>query len=240
MLDEDLLLEYMSKHYGYGNYGGKYWLIGMEEGGGENAEEIQTRLRIWKEHGQRELADVAEFDADDRLGRWYGPSARILQPTFCRLIRTILSAQGSEVNRESILRYQADLLGRPDGNSCLLELLPLPSGKVDQWIYRDFTTLPQLRDRVSYRNFILENRINHLRKRLLEHDSEAKIVIFYSTTYRAHWERIAGSKFNATEIQNLYVARQGKTVCAMMPQPTYTGLTKAFFEDSGRLLATML
>ena len=33
---DDLLLdEFAHNFYGYGNYGGQFWFIGMEEGGGE-------------------------------------------------------------------------------------------------------------------------------------------------------------------------------------------------------------
>lgn len=34
--DDATLLEYIDRFYGYGNYRSQHWLVGMEEGGGDN------------------------------------------------------------------------------------------------------------------------------------------------------------------------------------------------------------
>lgn len=61
MFDDVLLEDFMDRFYGYGNYQGDYWFIGMEEGGGSSFEDIDKRLKTWKKRGRRELEDVAEY-----------------------------------------------------------------------------------------------------------------------------------------------------------------------------------
>jgi hypothetical protein len=53
MIDDILLEEFINNFYGYGNYHGKYWFIGMEEGGGNSIEEINRRLASWNTRGRR-------------------------------------------------------------------------------------------------------------------------------------------------------------------------------------------
>lgn len=48
-MNDVLLQQYMSKFAGYGNLDGDYWLVGMEEGGGNSIEEIERRINLWKE-----------------------------------------------------------------------------------------------------------------------------------------------------------------------------------------------
>ena len=42
MFDDELLQAYIDTFYGFGKYEGKYWFIGMEEGGGGTFEEIES------------------------------------------------------------------------------------------------------------------------------------------------------------------------------------------------------
>jgi hypothetical protein len=44
--NDPLLQDFMSSFYGYGNFQGAYWFIGMEEGGGDSFEEVSRRLAI--------------------------------------------------------------------------------------------------------------------------------------------------------------------------------------------------
>lgn len=57
-MDDAVLADYISTFYGYGNYEGRWWLVGMEEGGGSTLQEIQKRLQLWDSRGRRELEDV--------------------------------------------------------------------------------------------------------------------------------------------------------------------------------------
>jgi hypothetical protein len=52
--------DFAHRFYGYGNYGGPFWFVGMEEGGGDSSEEIARRLSAWAARGRCELEDAAE------------------------------------------------------------------------------------------------------------------------------------------------------------------------------------
>lgn len=60
-LNDDDLRQFMQTFYGYGNLDGRFWFIGMEEGGGNSLEEMQARLKAWKQLGKPELADLRDF-----------------------------------------------------------------------------------------------------------------------------------------------------------------------------------
>ncbi|MFL7892770.1 MAG: hypothetical protein AB8I56_11970, partial [Anaerolineales bacterium] len=61
MFNDTLLEDFINRFFGYGNFKGKYWFIGMEEGGGNSLEEINRRLDAWDMRGRREVEDVADY-----------------------------------------------------------------------------------------------------------------------------------------------------------------------------------
>lgn|SRR5688572_10969903 len=234
-LDDQLLEAYIEKFYGYGNYRGEWWLVGMEEGGGDTIDDIQTRLRLWDSRGQRELEDVEIFSDSPEHARWFSRRPP-LQPTWRKLIRLVLAAEGRPVETEAVRSYQGTQLGRSNGNTCILELLPLPSPSTSHWTYGGHSALRHLRDRQAYSEHTTPLRVAHLRKRILEH--QPKAVIFYGRTYRSQWEQIAGSAFRPTEVPDIDVAI-GSTAFVLTPHPTYTGTTNALFEHAGRVIANL-
>ena len=44
MLNDRLLNDFISSFFGYGNYRGDCWFIGMEEGGGGTLDEVSRRF----------------------------------------------------------------------------------------------------------------------------------------------------------------------------------------------------
>ena len=54
-LDDRLLQAYMEGFYGFGNYAGAYWFVGMEEGGGADAAYVTAKINAWRDHGRHEL-----------------------------------------------------------------------------------------------------------------------------------------------------------------------------------------
>ena len=116
-LPDLLLQDYVHQFFGYGSYGGDWWLIGMEEGGGNNVEEVATRLRLWDQRGRRELEDVDMFESSPELAKWF--TARPpLQPTWRGLARMILAAGdaaekhfSSDHRLFSAARWSLDALG---------------------------------------------------------------------------------------------------------------------------------
>lgn len=230
MLDDLLLADYARTFFGYGNYRGDWWLIGMEEGGGDSEQSVAERLRLWSERGRRPLEDVAMFNTSPEHGKWFTRRPP-LQPTWRGLVRLILAAEGRATDADTARAYQGSELGRTGSNNCLLELLPLPSPTVGDWIYGSISTLPELTTRELYAAAFVPSRIDQLRQRVAEHRPRA--VIFYSRAYRAQWEQIAGQRFLPTNVENLELCRAGDTVFALTPHPVYRGITTDFFVRAG-------
>lgn len=237
-LDDELLAEYMTTFYGYGTYRGEWWLVGMEEGGGDSVNDITSRLTRWNGRGRKELEDVDLFAGSPSHEKWFTRSPP-LQPTWAKLIRLILSAEGRPVDSDAIRAYQGAHLGRLDSNNCILELLPLPSPSIGHWIYGEHSRLADLRDRRTYTERIAPSRVEHLRQRIVAH--KPKAVIFYSRSpeYRKLWEQLAGTPFQATELAGLDVATSADTVFAVTRHPTHMGVTNDYFARAGALIAVL-
>src|SRR5438093_6988758 len=92
-LDDERLEAFANHFYGYRSYTGKYWFVGMEEGGGDSFEEVEKRLAIWEQRGGCELEDVAEYHIALGITHPFSTTAK-LQPTWSKLIRVLLSAKG--------------------------------------------------------------------------------------------------------------------------------------------------
>lgn len=143
-LDDELLLEaYMQGFFGYGSLSGAYWLVGIEERGGDTLEDVDARLRAWDSRGRLELEDVFEFSEKAGQGRWFGPKAR-LQRTWANFIRIVLGAEGLDAGREKVRQYQSRHFGRAGGETCLVNLMPLPSRSCNEWRHANISTLPHL------------------------------------------------------------------------------------------------
>ena len=236
-LDDRLLSDYMSTFYGYGNYAGDWWLVGMEEGGGNSDAEVATRLRLWGERGRKELEDVDMFSSSPDLAKWFTPRPP-LQSTWRGLIRLILSAEGRHTDTETTRVYQGTELGRVGSNNCILELMPLPSQSVGHWIYGEHSALPELQTRQKYVEHIAPIRVAHLRRRIQDH--KPKVVIFYSRKYQAWWEQLAGAKFSAAVEPGIQTLHTQGTLFVMTAHPVYRGVKPQYFIDAGKAVADAL
>ena len=65
------LQEFAQTFYGYGNYHGDYWFVGMEEGGGDSFQDIANRLDAWSKRGKHELEDIVEYHAAMGVTRFF-------------------------------------------------------------------------------------------------------------------------------------------------------------------------
>ena len=126
ILPGSLLRAYIDTFVGYGDYQPKYWLVGMEEGGGGSLDEVARRLAKWEAAGRSELLDLRGQHLDGDLADFLGGSED-LQKTWSNLIRVVLGCEGRPTDNETVRAYQQSKLGRFDGETCLLELMPLPS-----------------------------------------------------------------------------------------------------------------
>lgn len=232
---DELLEAFAETFYGYGSYGGQYWFIGLEEGGGGSAEEIGRRLSAWDRRGRRELDDVAEYHREIGVGCYFGPRAR-LQTTLKQLARMALAADGLGDTTEAVRTYQGAHLGRRGGDSCLLELLPLPSPSTARWGYGERSMLPQLASREKYRQRYVTMRAGRIKERI--HEFSPRVVFFYGVAYQATWTHIAGTSMRRIGA-DLWVGSRAGTTFVIAKHPASYGVSNDYFREAGKLAGSM-
>lgn len=225
--------------YGYGEFDGDYWFIGMEEGG---SDDLSHRLSIWQERGSRTLEDIYQYHEKLGPNHWFGVGAKP-QKTWSFLIRILLSMQGKDCTPEMMLKYQTEELGRYGHETALLELLPLPSLSTKEWKYEAY-----FGTRTQYRREYSPGRIQYLKDHIQA--NQPKAVIFYSMNwwYRKKWHEIAGTEqgFEIVPIGNerMLRKREGQTVYAIINHPAArfkgVGSTTNYFNEVGKVLRQTL
>ena len=181
-LDETLLTTFMERFYGYGNLDAPMWFVGIEEGGGKSFDEVARRIRVRDERRRREqreteVEDLQQFHAEAKI------AIDNFQPTWNGPIVAALTATDRPTDTRSLLEYQKTELGSAGGETCLLEVLPLPKRGSNDWPYREWSSLPSLTTRTDYKLTYKNGRIDRI-LRMIKRD-EAKIVVFYGT--RKEW-----------------------------------------------------
>jgi len=167
----DAELEHLLNFIGYGRLDADIWFLGMEEAGGGD-ENIRTRLKF------RSVEDNAE--AHKMLGITYLHwGKRKIQRTWRGMCYIMLSLEGKEPTIERIRSYQAEKLGRLEGNTLLTELMPIPKPKVRQWDYREL--IPQFASREDYYQIVKPRRIKYLGALIEEYNP--KVVIGYGKAF---------------------------------------------------------
>ena len=146
MLNPSILNNYLESFFGYGRWSAPVWFIGIEEAGGKAKLEIEQRLAVWASRGHQELEDEPTFYPASGNNAWHGERA-ITQATWKQLIRLLLLARGRCDDDNAVLDYQRTQLGLSTGETCLAELLPLPSPSTATWNYGRWFDLPRLRSR---------------------------------------------------------------------------------------------
>jgi hypothetical protein len=222
-----LLMDYCQGFFGYGNPGGKYWFIGLEEAGGGCKEIVRHRLDVWdQKFKRRQIVDCREFhrelaSCDDRL---------------IRLIRVQLACEGQEATKDKISAVRENNWGRTEGGNCLLELLPLPSPRTKEWLYEKWTKLPDFRTKPEYRNWIIQRRLDGL-KELVERQTPKVVVIYGRGRKRwTDWSQIVG--FNWDDVDPHPCPMNGKlaqfrrrkeTMFALIDHPASHGIPLNYF-----------
>jgi len=235
--DDILLEDFMNRFYGYGNYQGDYWLIGMEEGGGSSFDDIEKRLATWKKRGRQELEDLAEYHIEMGITSLFRKRPKI-QNTWGKLIRIIFASTGQIPTTNQVRDYQRDNLGRVNGNTCLVELLPLPSPSTGHWLYGKYSQLPFLENRAKYKESLLAKRISHLQKQI--NQFQPKAVIFYSFTYREYWQQIAQVDFSPDSNGDFFVGNSGRQEFLIIKHPATIGLRNDYFHRAGNYIESKL
>lgn len=232
MLNDQLLEAFINGFYGYGNYQAPYWFIGMEEAGGATEQEIARQLEIWDAWGRDELLDVVEYARAMGITSWYGDKPA-LQRTWRNLIRVLLTAKGQTSDNEVMRRYQKTAWGTKNGETCLLELLPLPAPSIAHWIYGQISTLPYLATRESYRQYVVDSRVSHLQEMVARY--QPKAVICYGAGYRSYWKKIAKAEPWKYSIEGVNYAVSNSTLFIITEHPTRS--TNEHFKNIGKFIA---
>lgn len=234
--DDALLQDYMHGFYGYGRYAAPYWFIGMEEGSSGKPTEIPMRTHQWHKRGRRELEDLVDYSYLIGMEGLLGSRARI-QPTWAGLIKILLSAEGQDLDTESVRRFQREKLGRQDGTNALLELLPLPSRRLNKWLYAEHSRIPELANRQAYTRAYAPKRAEAIRQRIQQHKPEA--VVFYSSSrpYRQWWTAIAGVEFGFEADSKVYVGRNADTIFIITSHPTAFGVSNRYWQRVAEIIS---
>jgi len=222
----------MSTFYGSGNYLGEYWFVGMEEGGGSDLGQVTNRLNAWVELGGTELVDIHEFHLKIDYPQYFRDPVK-LQRTWMQQARIVLTSKGLPSFTQDVRAYQRDVLGRSGSETCLLELLPLPSPSLNDWNYRFWSKLPFLKDRSTYRDYCVPWRAKHIRSRIK--DNRPKYVVFMGQAYSEYWQTVAGRNF--TDKGGFWTANSGGTTYVITKHPAAPGVANAYFESIGQFLS---
>lgn len=233
VLYSDLLAAFMSGHFGYGNLAAPVWFVGMEEHGGHSEEEIALRLAAWSNLGRRVVSDVRDYHRAIGVDRYWVERPPI-QRTWGCLIRVLLASKGVAADTDAVRQYQRDRLGRAEGESCLLELMPLPAPSINQWPYAAFAVDPSLVSRETYLAEWRQKRVGAMRELVRQHRPQA--VVFYGSGYSDQWTEVAGAEFGVSD--GLRGCRVANTVFVVAKHPAAHGTGSAYFARIGAAIAS--
>src|SRR5580698_6302946 len=205
MLNPSVLKNYVATFFGYGQWNAPIWFVGIEEAGGMTERELEQRLAVWASRGKNELEDAPTFYPASGNHSWHGEHATG-QATWKQLIRLLLVASGECDDNKAVTDYQRTKLGSSTNDTCLAELLPLPSPDTATWYYREWSELPWLQTRTAFEQKILCQRIWLLRQRIDRHHPRA--VIFYGDGQLKHWCQIMGNGDYLRPIPNKLIAHE--------------------------------
>ena len=232
-LNDQLLQRFINTFYGSGNYQGNYWFLGMEEGGGNDLNRVITRITAWQELGVTDLVDIYDFHMRINYPAYFTNPVK-LQRTWIQQARIVLAAKGKPSKAADVKIYQRDIIGRKDSQTCLLELLPLPSPSTSDWFYNRWTDIDFLRTRESYRNYCLPWRITNIQSRIQQY--QPKLVIFCGKSYSEYWHKIAGRHLIFQDQGDFQAAKSEGILYLIIKHPATIGITNAYFERVGEFV----
>ncbi|MCH8909570.1 MAG: hypothetical protein IH867_02410 [Chloroflexi bacterium] len=157
---------------GYGNPSGKFWFVGMEEGGSSNIEDLLIRTERFAD-----LEDLAESHSN-----FPSHNMRDLVQTWRRMSAIVghLNGETAWKHPEFARDYQQFHLGRPSGQTYLTDIFPMPKYGINDWPYQHiFGTQKQ------YREKIFPERANLLAEAYSSANPKPEFVICYGNTF---WE----------------------------------------------------
>ena len=209
----DTELDHLLNFIGYGKLSASVWFLDMEEGGGGEAN-IRARLKF------RLVEDCAEVHKLLGIPKFH-TGHKVIQKTWRGMCYIMLRLEGKPVDRDSIRNYQAEYLGRFQGNSLLCELMPIPKPRINTWDYE--MLIPQFKSAEAYYQLVKPRRVNYLHGLIQEH--RPKVVIGYGKKYWQDYQKLFPSSIFLENGQFL-VARDENLVVVLTDHftaPTMNG-----------------
>lgn len=214
--------------FGYGRWDAHYWFIGMEPGGDDG----HAGYEAWERLGATELIDCRDHHLwkrdvlgieDKNWTQWHEErSGTKTQPTWRRLIQTLLAFQEKPTDLQSVYDYQKYKFGRINGETAVLELGALHAPGLASSV-----------DRESFR----DERITILRERLIE--NQPVFALCYGLRFKEQFERVVGAPFDMNGLSWC-----GRTLCVLAPGPTSRppspGSRPEWWIDKGREMKTLV
>lgn len=232
----------MRTFYGYGNLKANYWFIGMEEGCGKSWDEhVIPRFKVWDARGRRSLEDAKEYHFALGIREFWeasiGRSVKV-QRTWRALLKALLTARGEVVSRDSIADLQANAFAMAGSDTCLLELLPLPSPSIGTFDYDRLADAEYwyFQNRTAYRDYMLPDRVDAIRKMILA--NQPRHVVLYGTSYRNAWTSLVNNPAWTEKSESVSHCMMGKSAIWMVPHPCARGLRSSLFTELGEHMRT--
>ena len=208
-------LERVLRFEGYGRKTAPYWFLGMEEGGG-TIEQLRERARLY---------DPAEdlYSAHKKLG--FDITGHV--PTWRVMSKLIMAMQGKPgwEKTASARGYQANKLGRADGDTFLTELMPLPCRSIGVWPYPSIYPT-----REEYNEAVRPGRIKWLRTEITAF--HPCFVICYGKRNWRYYEKIFSDvEFRPKLSEKIRIGEREQSTILMIPFLSYQWITTALIKQ---------
>lgn len=241
MLNDRLLEEFIFGFHGYGNYAAKYWFVGIEEGIRNSKDpkklegKIREKLEKWHERRSQQLEDLRDFSLALGHKKNFDQRGSLNVAVWRAIIHVLLCIEGQEEPKKSDVReYQRIKLARKkDGDSCLLEMLPLPAANVKTFPpYHKISRISYLSSRRAYVERVMPERVIHLKSIISKH--RPKVVVFYGKTYRDYQRQVADVEFSRRN--GVKVGKNKDTLFLLIKHPNGKGVPNAYFDRIGKMI----
>lgn len=236
--NSNILANFIKKFYGYGNYKGKIWFVGMEPGAPTENEKIRRFFEVWKDRGEPEIDDVRRSHLDVGISPYidlFNENPKY-QRTWGGLIKILFFKDNKkEFTTRDVKNYQKDKLGRKNSDHCLIELLPLPSAGTNYWPYSK-TGIKELKNRKLYKSTYLPLRIKRIKELIIKY--KPKVIVFYSISYLTYWQKLLKKDFELYKvIDNKKILRTEEegTLYLVIAQPSQ-GVSDNYLAKVGELV----
>lgn len=200
-------LERVLKFEGYGNKSAPYWFLGIEEGGG-SIDELRDRARLFDP--VEDLHSALKKINREEILHSHVPTWRVMSK-LTMAIQDMPGWQETIRGRE----YQANKLGRADGDTFLTELMPFPCPGIGVWPYE--LIYPTKND---YIEKVRPGRIRWLRSEFSAF--QPRFVICYGKGNWRYYEEIFNNvEFRPELNEKIRVGQRGHSTVLLLPFLSY-------------------